>query len=559
MKTVKSFILALLALICISHAEYDRTFGATNLNAVQQYLKLSGDGHATAGFQITGTWSATITFESTVDDSTWVAVSATNRASGASATTTTSNGIYNLSATGVRSVRARVSAYTSGTAVVTPILSSAALASASGGGAGDASAANQTSGDQKTQIVDGSGNVIGSTSNALDVNIKSGAGSGGTAMTDDAAFTPATTSVTPIAGFADETGPDAVDEGDAGAVRMTLQRGLHINPRNSSGTEIGTAAAPFRVDPTGTTAQPITDNSGSITVDYATTGSGTATGALRVELPTNGTGVLATVGAVTSITNTVTIGGTAAADAAVSGNPVYTAGRASAAAPADVSADGDVVPEWRLRNGAAATVLTAAGALVGGDATNGLDVDVTRMNDGGNSITVDNAGTFAVQAGQVSDGSAASGNPVTVGGVARSTDPTAESSGDAVSLMTTTTKKLVTMPYALPGERWTYAAASGGIVNTTGVTIKAAVAGQKNCLTAIDIENGHASVSTEVVLRDGASGTVLKRWWAQYGGGGLARKIDPPVCGTTNTLLEVAAITTGSAIYVNAEGYEGDE
>lgn len=34
--------------------------------------------------------------------------------------------------------------------------------------------ATQTDGSQKTQIVDGSGNVIGSTSNALDVNIKSG-------------------------------------------------------------------------------------------------------------------------------------------------------------------------------------------------------------------------------------------------------------------------------------------------------------------------------------------------------------------------------------------------
>lgn len=36
----------------------------------------------------------------------------------------------------------------------------------------------------------------------------------------------------------------------------------------------------------------INDSGNSITVDYATTGSGTATGALRVELPTNGTGVV---------------------------------------------------------------------------------------------------------------------------------------------------------------------------------------------------------------------------------------------------------------------------
>ena len=73
------------------------------------------------------------------------------------------------------------------------------------------------------------------------------------------------------------------------------------------------------------------------------------------------------------------LGGAAAHDAAVSGNPIYVAGKASAAAPTNVSADGDVVGAWMLRNGAAATVITAAGALVGGDATNGLDVDVTRV------------------------------------------------------------------------------------------------------------------------------------------------------------------------------------
>lgn len=52
----------------------------------------------------------------------------------------------------------------------------------------------------------------------------------------------------------------------------------------------------------------INDSGNSITVDYATTGSGTATGAIRVELPTNGTGVLATVGAVTAITNALPAG-----------------------------------------------------------------------------------------------------------------------------------------------------------------------------------------------------------------------------------------------------------
>jgi hypothetical protein len=79
-------------------------------------------------------------------------------------------------------------------------------------------------------------------------------------------------------------------------------------------------------------------------------------------------------------TNTNEVVGDAAHDAAAAGNPVLEGGYASAAAPTDVSADGDVVRAWMLRNGARAVVLTAAGALIAGDASNGLDVDVTRMS-----------------------------------------------------------------------------------------------------------------------------------------------------------------------------------
>lgn len=67
-------------------------------------------------------------------------------------------------------------------------------------------------------------------------------------------------------------------------------------------------------------------------------------------------------------------------DASASGiAPLLIGGYANAAAPTSVSADLDAVNAWFLRNGAQAMVLTAAGALIGGDATNGLDVDVTRV------------------------------------------------------------------------------------------------------------------------------------------------------------------------------------
>jgi hypothetical protein len=65
-------------------------------------------------------------------------------------------------------------------------------------------------------------------------------------------------------------------------------------------------------------------------------------------------------------------------DSGDTGNPVKIGGKASATAPADVTAS-DRVNAWLLLNGAQATALTAAGALIGGDATNGLDVDVTRL------------------------------------------------------------------------------------------------------------------------------------------------------------------------------------
>lgn len=68
-----------------------------------------------------------------------------------------------------------------------------------------------------------------------------------------------------------------------------------------------------------------------------------------------------------------------AAGAAV--DPVGVGGFASAAAPTDVSADGDMVKAWHLRNGSQCVTITAAGALIPGDASNGLTVNLGSNND----------------------------------------------------------------------------------------------------------------------------------------------------------------------------------
>ena len=61
-----------------------------------------------------------------------------------------------------------------------------------------------------------------------DVNASIVSGAGGTSMTDDATFTPASSSITPAGFFADETAADSVDEGDIGAARMTLDRFVRV-------------------------------------------------------------------------------------------------------------------------------------------------------------------------------------------------------------------------------------------------------------------------------------------------------------------------------------------
>ena len=123
----------------------------------------------------------------------------------------------------------------------------------------------------KLQTHDGA-SVMDEVNNAVKVNLvaSSVSSGGGTSQSDKSAFTEGSGSITPIGGVYNETAAGDPSEDQAAAARITAKRGLHVNLRNVSGTELGVLAAPVRVDPTGTTAQPVTDNSGSITVDAPT-------------------------------------------------------------------------------------------------------------------------------------------------------------------------------------------------------------------------------------------------------------------------------------------------
>jgi hypothetical protein len=89
----------------------------------------------------------------------------------------------------------------------------------------------------------------------------------GVSQVDNSGFTPGTSVFVPLGAEVDDASTAAATENSAGAARMTPQRGIHINLRNQAGTEIGTASAPVRTDPTGTTTQPV---SGTVTANFGT-------------------------------------------------------------------------------------------------------------------------------------------------------------------------------------------------------------------------------------------------------------------------------------------------
>lgn len=242
-----------------------------------------------------------------------------------------------------------------------------------------------------------------------------------------------------------------------------------------------------------------------------------------------------------------------------SGGAAVVPGDATAGLKVDLGADNDVTVTGTV------TANLAAG-------TNNIgDVDVLSIAAGDNNIgnvdivTMPNvtlaAGTNTNEVvGDAAHDAAIAGNPVRVGARALSADYTAVATGDTADVIASLLGKLVCLRDALPGQTWSYAAASGGITNTTGVTAKAAAgAGSRNYITAVQVINGHATVSTDVQIRDGAAGTVLWRGFAAAAGGGCAIQFAQPLRGSDNTLVEIACGTTGTATYFNLQGFTAAE
>ena len=371
-----------------------------------------------------------------------------------------------------------------------------------------------------------------------------------------------------------------VDGSDGGTALIggDATNGLDVDVTRVSGT--------VTVDGTGGSF-PVTDSGGSLTVDnaaLAVVGGGVEAAALRVTIANDSTGVVS----IDDNAGSLTVDGSVSLAAAIPAgtNNIGDVDVLTVPAPLNVTGGGVELGALRVTiandstgllsiddNAGSLTVdgsVSLAAAIPAG--TNNIgDVDVLTIAAGDNNIgnvdivTMPNvtlaAGTNTNEVvGDAAHDAAIAGNPVRIGARALSADYTAVATGNTADIITTLLGKQVVYPYALPGSDWHYAAASGGIVNTTGVTAKAAAgAGIRNYITRAEVINGHATVSTDLQIRDGAAGTVLWRGFAQAAGGGVAATFDPPLRGTANTLVEIACGTTGSAVYVNLHGFAAAE
>lgn len=250
---------------------------------------------------------------------------------------------------------------------------------------------------------------------------------------------------------------------------------------------------------------------------------------------------------------------------------------------------------------------------IAGDATNGLDVDVTRVSgnvavtsgsssqvDGHSAtlgwttdaaVTTDAAGSLSAKLrglvkwafermpaslgqkamsasfpvtlandqsgifvmGREGHGSATSGSPVRISALAQSTEMTTASSGSVTQLIADTQGRLVITPYQFLQNAVN--GVTSHITDTSAYScIGAQGAGIKIYLTHIMVSNTSGSTSTWVNLKDG---TTTKYNIYAAAGTNTPVALPYPMPLTANTAFNVAAETTGAGLRVSASGYKG--
>lgn len=327
----------------------------------------------------------------------------------------------------------------------------------------------------------------------------------------------------------------------------------------------GTIRGATAVNPYGTVyAQhmDLTSVGGSATV----TGSGTSTGAIRVELPTNSTGVInvnpgtdaewglgatgAAVPASASYTG-INVAGTMRGPTGV--NPIGTVysqqiDLASVSGTPVVTGNGTAAGAMRVAIASDSTVTVSA-------STTG-PVNLQQVN----GTTIVNGGVAGSQSvgGTVATNVAITANPINMGAQAISSENTAVTATRQVQLVADLSGKQIVLPYSNP-ENFVTGIISSSMTSTTSTSLLAAPAsGLRNYITACTFSNAHATQGTDIYIQDGNGGNAI---WvvpaaAVYGGAHITFPT-PLRQPTTATAIYVANVTTGASTRAACNGYKG--
>lgn len=153
-----------------------------------------------------------------------------------------------------------------------------------------------------------------------------------------------------------------------------------------------------------------------------------------------------------------------------------------------------------------------------------------------------------------------SGNPVKIGGRARSSEITPVSNNDRSDFLTDLAGKLIILPYANPENfvNGSFPTGTNGMTGTTSTSILGAAGGSlRNYITSVIISNSHPSTSTDVILQDGSDGTLLGTFPAAAGYGGVAIPLPVPIKGSANTAIFAKNLSAGANVKVTVIGYKG--
>ena len=206
------------------------------------------------------------------------------------------------------------------------------------------------------------GKVLNTDNSSLQVDIVDATGvtittSNESVYADDADWTDTTSKHTLVGGLYQST-PQSITDGDVGPFQVDADGALHISDGGNTITVDGTVTANL-----GSTDNTVLDNIDSNTDYGATTGGGTESGALRVTIANNSTGVVSVDDNGSTLTVDVASGGIASgaiASGAVASGAIASGAVASGAIASGALASGSVVDGAMVTLGAKADAKNSA-------------------------------------------------------------------------------------------------------------------------------------------------------------------------------------------------------